>query len=70
MFPALVGYPNLFIPHFPSLPMQPTLPKVPITVAFGDGIGPKIMTQTLRVLEAAGAALAPELLGLVFSSSL
>lgn len=50
--------------------MQPILPKVPITVAFGDGIGPKIMTQTLRVLEAAGAALAPELLGLVFSCSL
>ncbi len=33
---------------------------VPITVATGDGIGPEIMTQTLRVLEAAGAALAPE----------
>ena len=35
-------------------------PKVPITVAIGDGIGPEIMCQTLRVLEAAGAALAPE----------
>ncbi|TYZ08318.1 NADP-dependent isocitrate dehydrogenase [Hymenobacter lutimineralis] len=35
-------------------------PKVPITVATGDGIGPEIMTQTLRVLEAAGAALEPE----------
>ncbi|MEJ7666841.1 MAG: NADP-dependent isocitrate dehydrogenase [Hymenobacter sp.] len=35
-------------------------PKVPITVATGDGIGPEIMTQTLRVLEAAGAAIAPE----------
>ena len=33
---------------------------VPITVANGDGIGPEIMTQTLRVLEAAGAALEPE----------
>ena len=33
---------------------------VPITVATGDGIGPEIMTHTLRVLEAAGAALAPE----------
>ena len=33
---------------------------VPITVATGDGIGPEIMTQTLRVLEAAGAALVPE----------
>ncbi|AMR26119.1 isocitrate dehydrogenase [Hymenobacter psoromatis] len=35
-------------------------PKVPITVATGDGIGPEIMTQTLRVLEAAGAAITPE----------
>ncbi|MGE0039956.1 MAG: NADP-dependent isocitrate dehydrogenase [Vicinamibacterales bacterium] len=29
----------------------------PITVASGDGIGPEIMAATLRVLEAAGAAL-------------
>ena len=39
---------------------MPALPRVPITVAVGDGIGPEIMAQTLRVLEAAGAALAPE----------
>jgi isocitrate dehydrogenase len=32
----------------------------PITVAMGDGIGPEIMTQTLRILDAAGAGLAPE----------
>ncbi len=32
----------------------------PITVAYGDGIGPEIMTATLRVLAAAGARLAPE----------
>ena len=32
----------------------------PITVATGDGIGPEIMAQTLRILEAAGARLAPE----------
>jgi len=31
--------------------------KVPITVAHGDGIGPEIMDATLRILEAAGAAL-------------
>ncbi len=31
--------------------------KVPITVAHGDGIGPEIMQASLRVLEAAGAAL-------------
>ncbi len=32
----------------------------PITVAYGDGIGPEIMDATLRVLAAAGARLAPE----------
>jgi len=32
----------------------------PITVAVGDGIGPEIMAATLRVLEAAGAAIRPE----------
>jgi len=31
--------------------------KTPITVAYGDGIGPEIMNATLQVLEAAGAAL-------------
>jgi isocitrate dehydrogenase len=31
--------------------------RTPITVAYGDGIGPEIMRATLRVLEAAGAAL-------------
>ena len=31
--------------------------KTPITVAYGDGIGPEIMTASLRVLEAAGAQL-------------
>ena len=36
--------------------MQPT----PITVAYGDGIGPEIMDATLRILEAAGAQLAIE----------
>jgi isocitrate dehydrogenase len=33
---------------------------VPITVTHGDGIGPEIMTATLRILEAAGASLAIE----------
>ncbi len=33
------------------------LERVPITVAYGDGIGPEIMGATLRVLEAAGARL-------------
>lgn len=31
--------------------------KTPITVAYGDGIGPEIMEATLRILEAAGADL-------------
>ena len=31
--------------------------KTPITVAYGDGIGPEIMDATLRVLDAAGARL-------------
>ncbi len=33
---------------------------VPVTVAYGDGIGPEIMAASLRVLEAAGARLAVE----------
>jgi len=31
--------------------------RIPITVAHGDGIGPEIMSATLRILEAAGAPL-------------
>lgn len=34
--------------------------KTPITVAYGDGIGPEIMEGTLRILEAAGAELEVE----------
>lgn len=36
--------------------------KTPITVAYGDGIGPEIMDATLKVLEAAGAQIAPEII--------
>lgn len=36
--------------------------RTPITVAHGDGIGPEIMAATLRVLDAAGAKLAPEVI--------
>jgi len=35
-----------------------TAKKVPVTVAYGDGIGPEIMTATLRILDAGGASLA------------
>jgi len=34
--------------------------KTTITVAHGDGIGPEIMTATLRILDAAGAAIEQE----------
>lgn len=36
--------------------------KTPITVAYGDGIGPEIMAATLNVLEKAGAMIAPEVI--------
>lgn len=36
--------------------------KTPITVAYGDGIGPEIMAATLRILEAAGAHIEPEVI--------
>lgn len=38
-------------------PTPPSAQRVPVTVAYGDGIGPEIMTASLRVLAAAGAAL-------------
>ena len=43
----------------PSASLFPICPDVPtpISVAFGDGIGPGIMAATLRVLHAAGARL-------------
>jgi isocitrate dehydrogenase len=34
--------------------------KVPVTVARGDGIGPDIMTATMKILDAAGARIEPE----------
>lgn len=44
--------------------MGKSLKPVPITVARGDGIGPEIMDATLKILDAAGAALAPEFVDL------
>lgn len=35
---------------------------VPITVAYGDGIGPEIMTSTMEILGAAGARIEPEVI--------
>lgn len=40
--------------------MQSTQTKVPVTIALGDGIGPEITQATLKILEAAGARIAPE----------
>jgi len=37
-------------------------PNTPITVAYGDGIGPEIMTATLSILSKAGARIAPEVI--------
>ncbi len=34
-------------------------PSVPVTVAYGDGIGPEIMEATLNILNAAGAQIEP-----------
>ena len=39
---------------------RPAATPVPVTVAHGDGIGPEIMEATLRIIEAAGARIAPE----------
>lgn len=36
--------------------------QTPITIAYGDGIGPEIMEAVLRILEAAGARIAPEVI--------
>lgn len=38
----------------------PTL--TPVTVAYGDGIGPEIMDATLRIINAAGARIQPEVI--------
>lgn len=36
--------------------------KTPITVAYGDGIGPEIMEATLKIITAAGAHIEPEVI--------
>ncbi|MBS1717556.1 MAG: NADP-dependent isocitrate dehydrogenase [Armatimonadetes bacterium] len=44
----------------PISTLVPSIEPSPVTVAYGDGIGPEIMRATLRILEAAGARLAVE----------
>lgn len=36
--------------------------KTPITIAYGDGIGPEIMQATLKILQAANASIQPEVI--------
>src|SRR3989339_792204 len=36
--------------------------KTPITIAYGDGIGPEIMAATLSILNAANAQIEPEVI--------
>lgn len=36
--------------------------KTPIAIAYGDGIGPEIMQATLKILEAANAEIAPQVI--------
>jgi isocitrate dehydrogenase len=55
---------NAPVAEFATLPLPAAAREahvpVPVTVAYGDGIGPEIMGATLAVLEAAGARIAPE----------
>ncbi|MDE2995494.1 MAG: isocitrate/isopropylmalate family dehydrogenase, partial [Bacteroidota bacterium] len=37
--------------------MSATAERTPVTVAYGDGIGPEIMESVIRILDAAGAPL-------------
>ena len=47
-----------------DLKLTKPIKKTPITVAYGDGIGPEIMEATLRILEAAGAELEIDEIGI------
>ena len=51
---------SILEPAFAPHSFQPTPGAVPVTVAPGDGIGPEITEAVLRILQAAGAAIAPE----------
>jgi isocitrate dehydrogenase len=43
-------------------PAPASAQKTAITVAYGDGIGPEIMAATLKILAAAGARIAPDVI--------
>ncbi|RMF59619.1 MAG: NADP-dependent isocitrate dehydrogenase [Bacteroidetes bacterium] len=44
-------------PHIQDAPSTETTTPTPVTIAYGDGIGPEIMEATLRILDAARAPL-------------
>ncbi|GIV58231.1 MAG: hypothetical protein KatS3mg042_1144 [Rhodothermaceae bacterium] len=44
-------------PHTQDAPSTETTTPTPVTIAYGDGIGPEIMEATLRILDAARAPL-------------
>ena len=46
--------------HLGDAPRTDAAVRTAVTVAYGDGIGPEIMRETLRILEAAGARLEVE----------
>ena len=49
-------------PFAADMPLPVPAAPTPITVAYGDGIGPEIMEATLSILQEAGARLAPEVI--------
>ena len=49
-------------PFAADMPLPVPAAPTPITVAYGDGIGPEIMEATLSILKEAGARLAPEVI--------
>lgn len=50
---------NALLKPLPLAPLASDM-RVPITVAYGDGIGPEIMTASLKVLTGAGADIRTE----------
>ena len=46
----------------PEVTLSTFSSPAPITVAYGDGIGPEIMAATLHILDAAGAQIVPEVI--------
>jgi isocitrate dehydrogenase len=58
--PTLKDKPMNMQPHLNSLTIAPL--AVPVTIAYGDGIGPDIMRAVLDILKAGGARIVPEII--------